>query len=116
MDVLAFACEWEEGWNSHDLDRIMSHYRDDIIFRSRKALPVVGSGEIVGKESLRSYWSAALERQPDLRFRVVDVFEGHEIAVIVYTNHRNISATETLYFDVEGKVFQAAACHLRKPN
>jgi ketosteroid isomerase-like protein len=113
MDGQAFAATWEQDWNSHDLNRIMSHYRDDIVFRSKKAVSLVGHGEVYGKQALRDYWAAALARQPDLRFRVQDVFEGHEMLVISYFNHLNVLATETLYFDDEGRVFQAAACHRR---
>ena len=111
MDSAAFATAWEQGWNSHDLDVIMRHYRDDIQFRSQKAIPLTGSGMINGKQALRAYWATALERQPGLRFSVQDVFEGHEMLVISYLNHRNVLATETLYFDADGLVFQAAACH-----
>jgi ketosteroid isomerase-like protein len=111
MDSKAFAEAWQHGWNSHDLDLIMSHYSDDIIFRSRKAIPLVGRGEVQGKQALRSYWAAAIDRQPDLHFKVQDVFEGHGMLVITYLNHRGILAAETLYFDADGKVFQAAACH-----
>lgn len=107
----SYAKQWEDDWNSHDLNKILSHYRDDIVFRSQKAIPVVGNGEIRGKNKLREYWAAALQRQPDLKFSVQDVFEGHEMLVISYLNHRNILATETLYFDDSGLVFQAAACH-----
>ncbi|MCU0912102.1 MAG: nuclear transport factor 2 family protein [Rhodobacteraceae bacterium] len=111
QDATLFSGEWEAGWNSHDLDRILSHYREDVVFRSRKAIALVGSGEVVGKERLRNYWSAALQRQPDLRFAVEDVFEGHEMLVITYRNHRGVLAAETLYFDETGLVFRAAACH-----
>ena len=110
-DAMTFARDWEAGWNSHDLDAIMAHYREDIVFRSKKALPLVGEGEIRGKRALRAYWAAALARQPDLRFTVDTVFEGYEMLVISYTNHRGILAAETLYFDPAGLVFQAAACH-----
>ena len=106
-----FAIAWEHGWNSHDLDMIMSHYREDIVFRSQKAVALIGQGEVVGKTALRSYWEAALKRQPDLRFRVQDIFVGHHMMVISYLNHRDVLATETLYFDDDGYVFQAAACH-----
>lgn len=111
MNASEFANTWEEGCNSHDLNRIMSHYRDDIVFRSQKAVDLVGKGEIKGKTELRSYWAAALERQPDLKFTVQDVFIGHQMIVISYLNHRGVLATETLYFDDAGLVFQAAACH-----
>ncbi len=29
QDVQGFAQEWIDAWNSHDLDRILSHYADD---------------------------------------------------------------------------------------
>jgi ketosteroid isomerase-like protein len=29
-DLNKFALEWIESWNSHDLDRILSHYADDV--------------------------------------------------------------------------------------
>jgi ketosteroid isomerase-like protein len=113
MDSAAFAARWEQDWNSHDLDRILGHYRDDIVFRSRKAIPLVGTGEIQGKQALREYWTAALKHQPDLRFHVKDVFEGHDMLIISYINHRQVLATEVLCFDGDGKVFWAAACHRR---
>jgi len=47
MDRKAFAQDWEQGWNSHDLDVILRHYRDDIVFRSKKAVALVGRGEIL---------------------------------------------------------------------
>lgn len=111
MDPKVFAESWECGWNSHDLDVILSHYRDDVVFRSQKAVPLVGHGEVVGKAALRAYWSEALRRQPDLKFRVQDVLVGYRMLVITYLNHRGMLAAETLYFDTDGMVYMAAACH-----
>ena len=111
IDRIAFARDWEAAWNAHDLDRIMAHYRDDILFHSAKAVALTGRGEVVGKAALRSYWAKALARQPDLRFAVTDVFLGHEMMVICYRNHRDVLAAETLYLDDAGLVYRAAACH-----
>jgi len=111
MDYIGFARDWEAGWNSHDLNRIMAHYREDILFRSLKAVDLAGTGDIRGRVALRAYWAAALERQPDLEFRVCDVFEGFDMLVLSYLNHHGVLACETLYFDQDGMVFQAAACH-----
>ena len=106
-----FAADWEAGWNSHDLDRIMAHYSPDIVFRSKKAVALVGSGEVRGHDALRAYWQAALDQQPNLHFTLRDVFAGHEMIVITYENHRGVLAAETLYFGADGLVTQAAACH-----
>ena len=49
-----FAADWEAGWNSHDLDRIMAHYSPDIVFRSKKAVALVGNGEVRGHDARRA--------------------------------------------------------------
>ena len=111
MDYAAFAKAWQDAWNSHDLARILPHYSEDIVFRSHRAMRLVGTGELRGKPALRSYWAQALEQQPDLRFRVKDVFHGHGMVVISYVNHKGILAAETLRFGTDGLVVEASACH-----
>lgn len=111
MILKDFANIWQDCWNSHDLDSILAHYREDVVFRSKKAIALVGIGEVSGKDQLREYWSEAIKRQPDLHFMVKNVFEGHNMLVIVYTNHRDVLSAETLYFDRDGLIYQAAACH-----
>lgn len=113
MDFDAFAEAWEAAWNSHDLDRILAHYADTVTFRSQKAVRLVGTGELRGKEALRAYWAKALAAQPDLSFVVVDVLHGHGMLVITYRNHRDVLAAETLRFGPDGLVIEASACHAR---
>jgi len=106
-----FATEWVEAWNAHDLDRILSHYAEDIEFRSRKAARLVGRGTIQGKSALRAYWARALEAQPDLRFELGTVYLGHEGLCFTYRSHRGVEATETFPFGNDGRVVRSAACH-----
>ncbi len=89
----------------------MSHYHDDIVFRSTKAVALVGRGALCGKAELRAYWAKALANQPELRFTVIDVFTGHEMLVLTYKNHNNVLAAETLRFAADGLVVEASACH-----
>ena len=56
IDPWKFAQEWQDGWNSHDLDRIMAHYHEEVVFRSARAQALVGKGELVGHSELRRYW------------------------------------------------------------
>ena len=44
IDLWQFAQNWQDGWNSHDLDRIMAHYHEEVVFRSAKAQALVGKG------------------------------------------------------------------------
>lgn len=62
-----FANKWVASWNQRDIESIMSHYSNDIVFRSprvaaRHAVTGVGSasGELRGLDSLRTYFSEAL--------------------------------------------------------
>jgi ketosteroid isomerase-like protein len=48
IDPWQFAQHWQDGWNSHDLDRIMAHYHAEVVFRSAKAQALVGKGELTG--------------------------------------------------------------------
>ena len=114
MKPMEFARDWEAGWNSHDLDRIMAHYHPEITFRSAKAQALVGEGTLHGHAPLRAYWGRALEKQPELKFEVVDVFEGHDMMVITYRNHRGVLAAETLRFGADGLVIEASACHRKE--
>lgn len=107
----AFADGWQADWNSHDLERILAHYAPDVVFRSRKAAALVGTGEVRGREALRAYWGAALARQPDLAFQVAQVYAGHGMLAIAYRNHRGVEALETLRFGPDGLVIEASACH-----
>ncbi|MEM8730975.1 MAG: nuclear transport factor 2 family protein [Pseudomonadota bacterium] len=113
MDANEFAAAWEAGWNSHDLDRILAHYHPGIVFRSSKAQALVGQGTLHGQAALRAYWAKALEWQPDLKFTVVDVYEGHNMLVITYRNHAGVLAAETLRFE-DAQVVEASACHRKE--
>lgn len=109
----AFADEWIAAWNAHDLDRILSHYADDIVFRS----PVVrerygkASGEVRGKVELRDYWSGAFRPgAPDLRFELIGVLAGVDGGAIRYfSTTRGCEVVEVFAFNAEGRVSAAAA-------
>lgn len=114
LDAVAaqhFAQEWLEAWNSHDLERILSHYTETVVFRSLKAVALTGAGEVRGKVALRQYWTKALERQPNLSFVLEGVFAGPGTVSILHRNHVGVRAVETLYLDAHGLVHLAAACH-----
>src|SRR5437660_91789 len=60
-----FAADWVAAWNRHDLDAILSHYADDVVFTSPFAVRLTGDGTVRGKPALRAYFAAALTRLPD---------------------------------------------------
>ena len=49
--------EWIEAWNAHDIDRILSHYRDDVRFVSPLAVRAgARHGAVRGRRALRDYF------------------------------------------------------------
>ena len=106
-----FANEWIAAWNSHDLDRILSHYAEDFEFSSPFIITVAEepSGRLKGHAAVRAYWSKALARRPDLHFRLVTVFAGVASAVIHYQRHDDSYAAEHFEFGPGGTVVRSSA-------
>jgi predicted ester cyclase len=102
-----FAQEWVEAWNSHDLDRIMDHYDDQVVLISPVALTLLnnGSGIVQGKLALRDYFLRGLKAYPDLRFDLIDVLWGVETIIVFYSNNvRDSKSGEVMQFSPTGKV------------
>lgn len=76
-----FASEWVSAWNSHDLDRILSHYSDDFSMTSPFIAGPLGgepSGTLRGKDKVPHHPTAhthslsSLSRSDDLGARLLD--------------------------------------------
>jgi ketosteroid isomerase-like protein len=101
VDAVGFAERWVNDWNAHDLEALLGHFSDDVVFSSPVAAQVVpGSGGVVrGKDELRRYWAEGLRRIPELRFTVEAVYAGVRTVVINYRNHVGNLVCEVLTFD-----------------
>jgi ketosteroid isomerase-like protein len=100
-DPTAFADAWVDAWNAHDVEAVLAHFHDDVVFSSPVAarmLPETG-GVVRGKQALRDYWTHALGVLPDLHFDVVGVYRGQSSVVINYRNHQGGLVNEVLHFD-----------------
>jgi ketosteroid isomerase-like protein len=108
-----FARAWVQAWNDRDLEAILSHYADTIVFHSPRIDLVLrnGAAKIEGKDALRNYWRAALERSPKLYFELDDVRIGSDAMTVLYTNHRDESVAETFVFDETGAVVLSIAAY-----
>jgi hypothetical protein len=99
-DPHAFAAAWVAAWNAHDVDAVLAHFADDVLFTSPLAarlLPGTG-GVLHGKEAVRAYWTEGLRRLPDLHFSVERVHAGVDVLVIGYRNQAGGLVDEVLRF------------------
>lgn len=109
-----FAAEWVEAWNSHQLDRILSHYTDDFCIETPMALKLFpeSQGVISGKDLVRQYWTLGLEKIPDLHFEILDVLAGVNSLAIYYINTAtNKKSVELMSFNDQLKVNKAVVCY-----
>ena len=111
-----FANEWIESWNSHDLDRILSHYSDDFEITTPMIKVALGieTGTLKGKEEIRKYWEAALKKVPDLHFVLKEITEGVGSVAIYYKSVLGKMAIEVMFFNEEGKVNKVIAHYTEK--
>jgi len=109
----AFAASWIDSWNSHDLDRILSHYTDDFVMASPRIPIVAGepTGILKGKAVIGAYWRKALELSPQLQFEHLSTFVSADSIVLHYKGVRGLTA-ESLLFNDDGKVYRAAAHYM----
>jgi hypothetical protein len=108
-----FAAEWIDAWNAHDLDAILAHYADDIVFHSPRIALVMGEkiDRVSGKPALGRYWSKALASAEGLHFTFDRLYIGSDSLTIAYRNHRGQNAAETFVFGDAGLVKESIATY-----
>ena len=99
-EALVFAQQWARDWNAHDIDALLTHFTDDVVFTSPVAVRMFGGDGVTrGKEALRKYWSEGVRRIPDLHFEVLAIYVGISTLVINYRNQAGGVVSEVLTFD-----------------
>ena len=113
-DADAFAREWAAAWNSHDPQRIVGHYRDDVEYHTPFAARLGAATPFSGRAALSRYVAGALERYPDLHFGPdLQVAVGAGSVAIAYRSVESLIAIETLELDDNRRVSRAL-CHYRQ--
>ena len=107
----AFAAEWIECWNAHDLERILAHYTDDFEISS----PLIiargedPSGTLRGKADVRRYWAGGLAAQSGLHFERIAVLLGVDSMSLLYRRHDDRRVVEVFFFGDDGRVTRTIA-------
>ena len=97
-----FAHDWIAAWNAHDLERILAFCAEDFSMTSPKIASLAGepSGTVRGKQAVRAYWGAGLQKLPELRFDLITVLAGVDSITLYYNGHYAPGAPETLSAEV----------------
>jgi steroid delta-isomerase-like uncharacterized protein len=97
MSSDAFARDWTEAWNSHDVDRILSFYSGDAYFED---VPSVVNGWDVplrGHQAMRESIAATFEEMTDMEFELVSASDAGDRKVVEWI------MTGTHYGDITGE-------------
>ncbi len=112
-----FANDWIDSWNSHDLQRILSHYADDFEMSSPKIIQLANepTGTLRGKAAVGAYWAKALQLIPDLHFKLITTLIGVNSITLYYQGAQGHLAAEVFHFSQDRKVIKAFA-HYSPPT
>jgi ketosteroid isomerase-like protein len=102
-----FAQDWVDAWNSHDLERILEHYDEEVVLVSPVALKLLNNadGIVQGKTALRDYFVRGIQAFPNRRFDLIDVLWGVGTVVVYYANNvRGNKSAEAMLLTAEGKI------------
>lgn len=106
----AFARDWVDAWNAHDLEKVLSHYTEDFTIETPMAAKLVpeSQGFVVGKSEVRKYWTIGLQKRPDLKFEILDVLVGvNSVGLHLFNTSSNMKSVEVMSFNSEMKVNKA---------
>jgi predicted ester cyclase len=110
-EAIKFTEHWVAAWNSHDLEKIMAHYEDDVELISPVAAQLLkdSAGRVIGKINLRNYFKKGLDVYPDLKFILKDMMWGMTSIVLYYTNQKGSRTGEFMEISPQGKAFRVVA-------
>jgi hypothetical protein len=108
-EIDAFVSGWIDAWNRRDIEAALAHFSDDVTFTSPVAAAVTGNATVHGKDAIRAYWTAALQRMSALVFTLDRALWGPERRELAIVYERNADGKrsrvcEMLAFDEDGMV------------
>ncbi|CAN1552912.1 SnoaL-like domain containing protein [Caulobacteraceae bacterium] len=105
-DPTTFAATWIADWNGHDVEKILAHYSEDVIFHSPKvAIRTKGVKTFfTSREELRPYFSYAFQIRPQLQFTLLGICQDQQGLALIYRDETGATATELMDLNELGQV------------
>jgi hypothetical protein len=105
---------WIDSWNRHDLDGIMEHYADTVIFEANTVVTRWGrpDGRLHGSSELREHFRRGLELAPSLHFDLEAVFTSPGGYAALYRRDNGNRVLDVVELDKDGKAIRVKALYL----
>ena len=108
------ARSWIAAWNARDLEAILAHYADDVVFTADtvKRRWERADGRLAGKAELRKHFERGLEISPQLKFELEAVFYGPDGYAVLYRRENGNRVIDAVVLNADGKACQGRAFYV----
>lgn len=79
-DTLAVIDHFNEVFNQHDVDAVMSMFTDDCVFENTSPFP--DGTRYEGQEAVRAFWSEFFAASPNAHFDAEEIFAAGDRCVV----------------------------------
>ena len=115
-DLQSFVDDWIAAWNARDLDRIMGHYADSVVFEANTVVRRWDrpDGRLRGIGELREHFRRGLELAPAIHFELEEVFSAPSGYAALYRRDNGNRVLDVVELNDEGKAQQVKAYYLEE--
>jgi hypothetical protein len=110
-DATAAAEDWIAAWNAHDLDAILEHYAENVVFRADTVVARWNreDGTLRNKAELREHFRLGLERASNLHFTLREVLTCPDGYAVVYVRENGNVVIDAVELDDDGNAARVHA-------
>jgi len=114
MQTTELIADWIDAWNRHDIDGIMAHYAEDVVFTAQTVIARWNKpdGRLNGKQALREHFIKGLELAPNLRFELTQVLLAPNGYAILYRRENGNSVLDAVELNELGLASHVTAYYM----
>ena len=114
MDARDMVNAWIESWNCHDLDGIMAHYSEDVVFEANTVATRWNrpDGTLRGAAELREHFRRGLDLAPSLHFDLEAVFTAPSGYAALYHRDNGNRVLDVVELNKENKAARVKAFYM----
>ena len=103
--AMAIGREWCAAWNRRDIDSIMEHYVEDVVFYSPTVVNIWGKedGCLVGREAVKRHFLKGMEVFPDIHFSFKDAMVGVDGMTVAYVRETGQQVMDVIVLNEDDK-------------
>jgi len=115
-DTRTLVSDWIDSWNRHDLDGIMRHYADAVVFEANTVVLRWNrpDGRLHGFAELRQHFQRGLDLAPELHFELEDVFTSPSGYATLYRRDNGNRVLDVVELNDEAKAIHVKAFYLEE--